>query len=193
MANRAASVADRLRAFGGGRPLDVCIFARGSLAVVERVAAEGHRTVVVGDRFRPLFAAHNRLEGMGSAAFLAIEATFDDLPLAHRALDALILPGGMPAGHQVADALTRLRATLRRGGLLIWLHPSTDGLRGRFGQLFTPLLPRTARAMSRPELCAAVMAAAYGEIRQEQTSGRLLSWSITSGIAGGRPWEPRKS
>jgi hypothetical protein len=177
-----------LRAAAGGRRLRLGVLCRGDLALVEAVIAEGHPSLVLGDRFRQLFALHRRLERIGFRSVLVVEAFFDAPPVARRSLDALILSGGLPSGSSPVLTLARLRGLLTPGGLLIWPHPTTEGTRGRLGRVLVPARRGVAPPAGRHRFCAWAMEAGYRAVRQHSTRGGPVPWVVTSGIAGTLGW-----
>jgi hypothetical protein len=188
MSNLDAVVIRRLRSTAGGRRLKLGVLCRSDLDLVEAVAAEGHPTLVLGDRFRRLFALSRRLDRIGSQPSLIVEALFDALPVAQRSLDALVLSGGLPRGASPTETLARLRGLLAPGGLLIWPHPTTDGTRGRLGRVLVPARRGIAPPARRHRLCAWVMEAGYGAVRQQPATGGPVPWVVTSGVAGRLEW-----
>lgn len=189
MSDLHATVTGLLRSAAGGRRLRLGVLCRGDLALVEALIAEGHPTLVLGDRFRRLFALHRRLDRIGFRSVVVVEALLDDLPVAPRSLDALVLAGGLPGGDGPAHTLTRLRGLLAPGGLLIWPHPTTEGARGRLGRVLVPARRGVAAPDRRHRLCAWVMQAGYGAVRQHPASGGAVPWVVTSGTAGRLGWQ----
>jgi hypothetical protein len=188
MSDLDATVTRLLRSTAGGRRLKLGVLCRGDLALVESVIAEGHPTVVLGDRFRRLFALSRRLDRIGSRSVVVVEAFCDELPVAQRSLDALVLSGGLPGGASPAHTLARLRGLLAPGGLLVWPHPTTEGTQGRLGRVLVPARRGVAAPARRHRLCAWVMEAGYRAVRQQPTSGGPVPWVVTSGTAGRLGW-----
>jgi hypothetical protein len=183
-----ATVIGLLRLSAAGRRLRLGVLSRGNIGLVAALAAEGHRTMVIGDRFRKLFAVHRRLEDIGLRHVLVVEASLDALPVALRGLHALVLANGLPGGAAPAQTLARLRLLLAPGGLLIWPHPVIDGVRGRLGKAMAPARLGTAPPAARHRLCAWAMAAGYRAISQRATSRGPLPWVVTTGTAGRLSW-----
>ncbi|MBW2276306.1 MAG: hypothetical protein JRF63_02375 [Deltaproteobacteria bacterium] len=184
MSDLPSTVIRLLRSSAGGRWLKICVICRGNLGLVESVLAEGHPTVVVGDRFRTLYSLHRRLGGIGPRPIVVIEAELDALPLKAWSLDALVLSRGLPSGDRAAETLTRLRRLLAPGGLLIWPHPISDGTRGRLGRVLVPARRGVAPPSERHRLCASVMQAGFRAVRQQTTQGGPAPWVVTTGSAG---------
>jgi ubiquinone/menaquinone biosynthesis C-methylase UbiE len=120
---------------------------------------------------------------------LVVEARFGYLPIGDQNLDVLIMSCGLPKGDQPLVTLKRLRRLLKPGGLLVWPHPVTDGLRGQAGRLADLFRRETLSAVCRRQLCAWTMEAGFGEVGQEQIQGLIFPWVVTIGRAGNRPWE----
>jgi SAM-dependent methyltransferase len=169
------------------RRLRVAVLCRGgAVGLAAAVAAEGHRTVVVSDRFRPLLAVQERL-GPGAGATVLAEARFASLPLREGAFDALVLARGLPRLGPPAEALRALRRLLLPGGLLIWVHLTTEGLGGRVSRLGAPLARGLVPPCRRHDLCGWAMAAGFGEIGQRAGRGRLLPFAVTFATAAREP------
>ena len=203
----ARCVLEAIRARVRDRRLVVGVLCRSSLPLVEAIAAEGHRAIVVSDRFCTLLALQRRLALAAGGPTLLVEAPFDALPLAPASLDALVLAHGLP--RQVrppddgdpADAgdppqvarLRRLKTLLRPGGLLVWPHPVSEGRAGRVGRVLVPVRPAITRASRRHELTAWTMRAGFGEVGQRLARRRLTPWAVTTGSAGPRAGKPGRA
>jgi hypothetical protein len=173
-----------LRSASGGRRLRLCVLCRGNLGLVESVLAEGHPSIVVGDRFRTLFSLHRRLAGIGARPITVIEAELDALPIARWSLDALVLSRGLPSVDRPSATLARLRRLLAPGGVLIWPHPTIDGSRGRLGRVLVPARRGIAAPAARHRLCALTMKAGFCAVGQRSTHGGAVPWVVTTGRAG---------
>jgi len=184
MTDLEATVIRLLRTAAGGRWLKLCVICRGNLGLAESVLAEGHPTIVVGDRFKTLFKLHSRLRGIGPRPILVVEAELDELPLKAWSLDAVVLSRGLPSGDGAPETLTRLRRLLAPGGLLVWPHPTSDGTRGRLGRVLVPARRGVAPPWERHQLCAALMRAGFRAVRQQTAQGGPAPWVVTTGSAG---------
>jgi hypothetical protein len=173
-----------LRNASGGRWLKLGVLCRGNLALVESVLAEGHPSIVVGDRFRTLFKLYDRLENIGSRPIVVIEAELDAIPIRPWSLDALVLSRGLPSVKGATEILARLRRLLAPGGLLVWPHPIGDGTRGKLGRLLVPARRGVAPPLPRHRLCTLTMRAGFRAVRQLATSGGPVPWVVTTGTAG---------
>ncbi len=180
-------VLETLRERVRDRRLRVAVLCRGTVPLAAAVAAEGHRTAVVSDRFRPLLAIQGRLGAGPRGPVVLLEARFTELPLGAGAFDALVLARGLPQLAQPAEALRALRGLLTPGGLLIWVHSTTEGFGGRLARLAAPLARGMVPACPRHELCSWAMAAGFGEIGQRAGRGRLLPWAVTWATAAREP------
>jgi hypothetical protein len=177
-----------LRAEARGRPVTVAVFSRGNPRLVLRVVAEGHPTLVVGDRFGPLYRAFERLQREHGGNVLFAEARLDALPVAQGSVDVVILSMGLPGGTAPAPAISLFMDLARPGGLVIWPHPVSDTTRGRLGRLIVPWRPGAARATPRHELCALAMRCGLGNVAQAPSTRPFFPWAVTSGRVGPRPW-----
>jgi SAM-dependent methyltransferase len=187
MPEATAIVVAALRARVRDRRLRVAVLCRGGGALAAAVAAEGHRTAVAGDRFRPLLAIQERLgAGPGGPAAL-LEVRFDELPLRAGVFDALVLARGLPRLASPVESLRSLRGLLVPGGLLIWVQSIAEGPGGRLARLVSPLARGMIPACPRHELCAWTMAAGFGEIGQRAGRGRLVPWAVTWATAAREP------
>jgi hypothetical protein len=165
-----------------GRQLSVGLLLLGNSSVAGRLAQNGHRVVIIGDRFRLLFRLYNRLKGLapGPPEPLLIEACFDALPFRAGSLDALVLTGGLPRGPSPVETLETLRTLLKPSGLIIWPHPLATALGGLW----------RVKPVAREHLTAWAMGAKFEGVGQRQLPGTLRPWVITTGQAGHQPWEP---
>lgn len=188
MSDLTPTVVRLLRERAGGRRLKLGALCRGNLSLVEAVLAEGHRSVVVGDRFKTLFALQRRLDSIGSRPIAIVEAELDALPMTRWSLDALVLSRGLPAGGPAVETLVRLRQLLAPGGLLIWPHPTVDGTRGRFGRVLIPARPGIASPARRHDLCAWTMEAGFRGVGQLAAQGGPVPWVVTTGTSGRLKW-----
>jgi hypothetical protein len=189
MSRLADTILHELESAGGNRKLTVGVLFQGHSPVVQRIAAAGHRTIVIGERFRILYRVYKKTEKANSTKPLMLEAHFDALPIRPGSLDALVLSQGLPSAELPGEALVQLRSYLKDSGLLIWLHQVTDGIGGTFGRLFFPYRGGTFRAVSRDRLCTLTMASGFSEIGQTLLIRKLIPWAITTGLAAQRPWE----
>jgi len=187
MADLRATVLDLLGDRVRERRLRVAVLCRGAVPLASAVAAAGHRTVVVSDRFRPLLALQRRMGLAAGERIVLAEAGFRALPMRPRAFDALVLAHGLPRLAAPAAALRSLRELLVPGGLLIWVQPVTDGFRGKLALVSSPARRAIVAAGPRHELCRVAMAAGFGEIGQRAGRGRLLPLVVTSAIAAREP------
>lgn len=185
--NLAKTIIGLLRDSVQGRRLNVALYHRGNLLITERVIAEGHRTIIFGDRFAKLYFAYRRLGCAARETQLVLEADFSALPIAQHSLDLLILQGGLPSGSTPVDTLARLRHHLNPGGLLVWPQPISDGFWGRTGRLFDPFRLGIHKTCFRRELCTWTMAAGYAHVTQHHIRGNWFPWVVTTGRAGGHP------
>lgn len=188
MSDLAPTVVRALRERAGGRRLKLCVLCRGNLSLAEAVLAEGHRSVVVGDRFKTLFALQQRLEDIGQRPIAIVEAELGALPVARFSLDALVLSRGLPAGGSAVETLTRLRQLLAPGGLLIWPHPTVEGTRGKLGRVLIPVRSGIAAPAHRHELTAWTMEAGFRCVGQLAAEGSPAPWVVTTGTAGRLKW-----
>ena len=189
MSDAPARVAEILRRDFPGRRLTIGVFYRGAPAIADALVADGHRGLLVGDRFGRLYRAYRRLAMKQRPAFLAVEARFEDLPIGPRLLDAFVISPSLPRGHPPVVTLTMLRKALKPGGLLLWPHQITNGFRGRLGCALVPGRWSTASATKRQQLCAWAMEAGFGEVSQVMLQGTVALRVLTTGRAGRRPWE----
>ncbi|MCP4599841.1 MAG: hypothetical protein GY847_04750 [Proteobacteria bacterium] len=189
MSKLAGTIAHLVRSAAGGRRMNMGLLYRGNPEVAEQIAADGHRIVVVGDRFRLLYRVHSRLRGLSKKSPLIAEVGLDALPIRNHSLDALILSGGLPSGNTPKQMLCVLRGLLKETGLLVWPHPVKDGLSGKIGRIVIPYRPRTVSAVLRHELSALAMESGFREVSQVVVPGPFVPWVVTTGRAGARPWE----
>ena len=185
----AKAIVDILRPQANGHRLNVGLLLEGNRAVAEQVAAEGHRTVVLGDRFRLLYAFYRRVNNDKESRPLTAETRFTALPIRKQSLDALILSRGLPRGMAPQPTLERLRNLLKEAGLLIWPHPYSDGLRGRVRRGFTRARLSTIQPLERQHLSALAMASGFVDVGQVVVGGPFVPWVVTSCRTSPRPWE----
>jgi hypothetical protein len=189
MSRLADTILHKLESVGGNRKLTVGVLFQGHSPIVQRIAAEGHRTIVIGERFRLLYRVYKETEKTNSTKPLMVEAHFDALPIRPGSLDALVLSQGLPLVEMPGETLVQLRSYLKDCGLLIWPHPVTDGIGGTLGRLFFPYRPGTFHAVPQDQLCTLAMASGFSEIGQTLLKRKLIPWAITTGLAAQRPWE----
>jgi hypothetical protein len=163
----------------------VGVFYRGDPDLLRALLAEGHLTVVAGDRFRALFRVADRLGPAGPRPFSIVEARFGALPFRPSSLDALILTRGLPSGADPAPTIAALRPYLRPGGALVFPHPVTDGSLGRLSRALGVRLRGTLPPCPRHVLCESAMSAGFKEISQIVPAGRTVApWIVTAGVVG---------
>jgi hypothetical protein len=185
MSDVAGAVVAALRARAGRSRIRVGVFYRGDLALLLALLAEGHPTVVAGDRFRALHKAAERLGPPGARRFSIVEARFDALPFAPASLDALVLARGLPSGGEPEATIAALKPFLAPGGVLVFPHPVTDGRRGFLASASRVLRRGMQRPCRRHVLCASAMGAGFRDVRQLVPAGRgAVPWIVTSGSAG---------
>ncbi len=185
----AKAIVDILRPQANGRRLNVGLLLEGNLAVAEQVAAEGHRTVVMGDKFRLIYAFYRRVNNGDEPRPLTAETRFSALPIQKQSLDALVLSRGLPRGMDPQPTLVRLRNLLKDAGLLIWPHPYSDGLRGRVGKVLTKARLGSIHPLERQRLSALAMASGFVDVGQVLVRGPFVPWVVTSCRISPRPWE----
>lgn len=188
MSELGSTIVRLLRVAFRGRRFKLCIWCRGNPRLAEEVLAEGHKSIVVGDKFRTLFALHERLGGIGSRPITIVEAHLDAIPVRQSSLDAIVLCCGLPAGAPAVDRLAQLRGFLVPDGLLIWPHPIIDGTRGKFGRILVPVRRGVAPPAKRHRLCAWTMEAGFRNVGQQPASGGPVPWVVTTGVAGRLNW-----
>ena len=106
----------------------VGVLFQGNPAMVQQILAEGHNTIVLGERFRSLYSLYKQTQSAQPPTPLVVEARFDALPIRPGNLDALVLSQGLPTADLPRDRLVQLRALLKDSGLLVWPHPITNGV-----------------------------------------------------------------
>lgn len=190
MADLRGVVLEMLRDQVRERRLRVAVLCRRPSPLVSAVAAAGHRTVVVSDRFRALFSIRERLGLAAGERIVLAEARFDELPLGPHRFDALLLAHGLPRLGAPADALRLLRALLVPGGLLLWVQATTEGVGGMLARIASPLRRAVVPAAPRHYLCAWTMTAGFGEIGQRTVGGRPTPLVVTSAVAAREPVVP---
>jgi hypothetical protein len=187
MSDLAGAILAALRRRAGRARLKVGVFYRGDPAVLRAVVAEGHATVVAGDRFRALFKIAGQFGPVGSRPISIVEARFSALPFRRSSLDALVLARGLPSGADPTPTIAALKQYLRPGGALVFPHPVTDGGRGRLARPLHVLRRGILPPCPRHALCESAMAAGYREVSQIVPSGQWLApWIVTVGVAGRR-------
>jgi hypothetical protein len=185
MSDVAGAVLAALRGRAGRARLRVGVFYRGDPTLLRALLAEGHLTVVAGDRFRALFRVAERLGPAGSRPFSIVEARFGALPFRPASLDALILTRGLPGGADPALTIAALRPYLRPGGALVFPHPVTDGPVSRFVRALRLPSRGTLPPCPRHALCESIMSAGFKEISQIVPAGRTIApWIVTAGVVG---------
>ena len=164
--------------------------------MVQQILAEGHHTIILGERFHRLYSLYKQTLGTQPPKPLVVEARFDALPIRPGSLDALVLSQGLPVADLPQMKLVQLRTLLKDSGLLVWPHPVTNGIGGVFRRLFAPHRRDLFRAVPREQLTALAMESGFSEIGQTAFTRKLLPWVITTGLATPRPWEkalPKRS
>ena len=185
MTDVAGAVLAALRRSAGRARLKIGVFYRGNPGLLCSLLAEGHATVVAGDRFRVLFRAAERLGFPGERPFAIVEARFTALPFRPSSLDALVLTAGLPRGADPAVAIRALTPFVRPGGAIVFPHPVTDGRRGALVRPFFALRRGTQPPCRRDVLCASAMSAGLREISQIVPPGRGgAPWVVTAGVVG---------
>ncbi|MBN2526413.1 MAG: hypothetical protein JXR76_08465 [Deltaproteobacteria bacterium] len=145
----------------GKQRANVCVLISRDTRVAREVAKMGHRLVVVGDRFKPLFRFQSRNHRYNPA--LAVEARYRELPLSPEAFDVLVVARPMPKDSDVARELERLRLFLKPEGMLMWIHPVYRGVFGRVHRTFAS----RAHRMERHVLCRIAMEEGFHLVGQE--------------------------
>ena len=164
----------------------------GNRLVAEHVIMCGHRTLVLSDRFHPLFklfSSFNQNGGDAKDRVLMVETRLNALPVAPRSLDVLVLSAGLPPSARALESLVALRTLLRPGGLFVWTHPSQDGVLARFMSGLSVGAKSRNPGMRRADLCRTAMAAGFCEVGQTAVSQPFGDWVVTTGRRGVRPWE----
>jgi len=185
MSDLVGAVLAALRGRAGPARLRVGVFHRGNPALLRAVLAEGHATVVAGDRFRSLFKIAEQLGPSGARPFTIVEARFSALPFRRGSLDALVLTRGLPSGADPTPTLAALKQYLRPGGAIVFPHPVADGGRGHVGRALHVLRRGILPPRQRHELCESAMAAGFREVSQIDPPGwGLAPWIVTAGVAG---------
>jgi len=181
----AGAVLAALRKSAGRARLKIGVFYRGNPGLLYSLLAEGHATVVAGDRFRELFRAAERLGIPGERPFSIVEARFTALPFRPSSLDALVLTGGLPRGADPATTIRAFMPFVRPGGAIVFPHPVTDGARGVLVRPLRVLRRGTQPPCRRDVLCASAMSAGLREISQIVPPGRRgAPWVVTAGVVG---------
>jgi len=181
----AGAVLAALRIRAGRARIKVGVFYRGDPGLLHALLAEGHATVVAGDRFRALFRAAQRLGIPGLRPFSIVEARFAALPFRLGSLDALVLTRGLPGGADPAATICALKPFLRPGGAIVFPHPVTDGRLGALAGAVGLLRRGTQPPCRRDLLCASAMRAGLREVCQVVPRGRTAApWIVTSGVVG---------
>jgi len=192
MSDVTGAVLATLRGRAGRARLRVGVFYRGDPALLRAVLAEGHLTVVAGDRFRALFKVAERLGPAGARPFSIVEARFGALPFRPGSFDALILTRGLPSGADPTLTIAALRPYLRPGGVIVFPHPVTDGGMGRLSRALHVLRRETLPPCPRHALCESIMRAGFKEISQIVPAGRgIAPWIVTAGVVG--RYEPARN
>jgi hypothetical protein len=171
------------------RKLTVGVLFQGNSAILQRLVADGHRTIVVGERFRILYSAYKQTRKASPPKPLMVEAHFNALPIRPGSLDALVLSQGLPLATMPQDTLIQLRSLLKDSGLFIWPHRVTNGIGGKIGRAFVPYRRGTFHAIPRDQLCTLAMESGFSEIGQVLITRKFIPWVITTGLATQRPWE----
>jgi ubiquinone/menaquinone biosynthesis C-methylase UbiE len=185
MSDVAGAVLASLRRRAGRARIKVGVFYRGDPALLRALLAEGHATVVAGDRFRQLFRVAEQLGPVGARPFSIVEARFEALPFGPGSLDALVLTRGLPSGADPAQAIAALKPFLRPGGVIVFPHPVTDGRAGALSRVLRVLWRGTQPPCARHALCASAMSAGLKEISQIVPAGRGgAPWVVTMGAVG---------
>jgi len=187
MTDVAGAVLAALRRGAGRARLKVGVFYRGNPGLLRALLAEGHVTVVAGDRFRALFRIAGKLGPPGARPFSIVEARFAALPFRPSSLDALVLTGGLPRGADLAPTIAALTPFLKPGGAIVFPHPVIDGKLGALSLALCALARGTQPPCRRHALCASAMSAGLREISQIVPRGRgAVPWIVTAGVVGRR-------
>lgn len=167
-----------------GRRLNVGLFLRGNIPLANAIVAQHHRTIIMSDRFRPLFHFVDHFDKLPENC-LAVENTFQSMPLKPNSLDVLVLSRGLPSRMSSIESLRQLGNLLVEGGLLIWPQPITDGRLGKISRAVVPIRPGIKGPMRRHQLCHLAMKAGFREIGQHITRGTgPFPWAVTTGVTG---------
>jgi hypothetical protein len=193
MSKLAFAISTIVRTFAQRRRAKVGLIFNGNRKVAEMVVACGQKTLVLSNRFHPLFKLLKSFRANGDApsrrTVLMVETRLDALPLALRSLDVLVLSSGLPETAGISEVLATLRGLLKPHGLLVWTHPSAEGAAHKVFSRIIPGLSRRGRGMRRPDLCRTAMAAGFYEVGQTAVSQTFGNWVVTTGRRGLRPWE----
>ena len=185
MSDVKGAVLAALRRSAGRARLKVGVFYRGDSRLLRAVLAEGHATVVAGDRFRALFKIAEQLGPPGVRPFSIVEARFAALPFTPSSLDALVLTCGLPSGADPSLTIAALKPFVRPGGVIMFPHPVTDGKLGSLSRVLRVLRRGTQPPCQRHTLCASAMSAGLKEISQIVPGGRgVVPWVVTTGVVG---------
>lgn len=148
-----------------GKRARICIIIDNDYQLPLAIANAGHRLVVVGDRFKPLFRFANMNQQYNPA--VTVEAQYRALPLQPRSFDAVIVARSMPKGTDLAKELEHLKQYVKPEGLLFWFHPLFEGILGKTRRLFSPKHLRIERHV----LCRSAMKQGFLQIGQVLVKG----------------------
>ncbi|MBN2344615.1 MAG: hypothetical protein JXX29_13195 [Deltaproteobacteria bacterium] len=158
-----------LNACTKGKRAKVCILMSREFRLAKEVAKAGHRLVLVGDKFRPLYRFATENQPYNPA--LTIEARYHELPLDTEAFDVLIVARPMPRGSDIGAELARLKTHIKSQGTIMWYHPVYKGLLGRIRRAFAHKWYRLERHV----LCKTAMENGFQQIGQTLVRGRRSS------------------
>jgi len=167
-----------------GQRLRLGIFYRGNRKLTEAIIEQKHKILIMSDRFRMLHKLYSNTHHTSKSSVVAIETSFDALPVAPGSLDVFMLSKNLPKTKDPVNVLRHLKVLMKPGGLLIWPHPQADTAMGNMRPRLTPSWMSKNLTAARHDICAWLMAAGYAEIEQHsQKKQGLIPWVITTGIA----------
>jgi hypothetical protein len=190
-AELADTIAVLLKSGTGGAKLKVGLLFQTKPTVAQKIAAAGHRSIVVGDRFPLLYRIYRKARKLPGEKPGVIEARLDSLPIRSRSLDALVLLCRVPVESAAKTELRVFRDLLKDMGLLVWPHPVTDGLGAKVLSFASPFRSRTYNRAARHQLCVLVMESGFREVGQVVVQGRLSPWVVTTARAAPRPFDDK--
>jgi hypothetical protein len=187
-------VVDIIRSTAKNRKLRIGILLQGDERIAERIVADGHQIVLIGEKFPLLYRVYKRLSSPQVQKPLIVEANFTDLPIGKGTLDAIVLLRGLPKNGPPKQALLTFRSLLRQSGIFIWPQPITEGFGGKVGQMIAVSRTGTMGALPRVQLTSLVMGSGFKDVGQVLLTGKFIPWVVTTGLVGPRPWDnPNKN
>ncbi len=175
-----------VRRFAASRRLLVANIGTSPRGLAIDLAGEGHRVVVFGDGFNGLYDLKKRCAKANLDDVLIVETGLEKLPVGRGRLDVVVLSDGLQFSPR--RFLKEIHALLRTDGLLVWPHPPKASLASKLKKTVWFGGSDEPRPSECSDYTSLLMETGFREVGQAFVKTRTFAWTITSGLAGARPW-----